>query len=143
MSFEILEKLEPILKSDWRGKFSENQNLFDLIENENLSKFDSKQMKELLYKSDIPRVFAEAILDKHYSKRKLFYKRTKREQDTFEGQQADRNDRCFNRTKELLRIREDCLGKRDPILQVLPAPPITAFLSALSVSLIFHAPAFT
>lgn len=89
MSFEILEKLAPILKSDWREKFSENQNLFDLIENENLSKLDSKQIKELLYKSDIPRVLAEALLDKHYSKRKQFYKRTKREKENSEVQQLD------------------------------------------------------
>ena len=89
MSFEILEKLEPILKSDWRAKFSENQNLFDLIENENLAKFDSKQMKELLYKSDLSRVFAEALLDKHYAKRKLFYKRNKRNEESVEVQKLN------------------------------------------------------
>ena len=86
MSFESLEKLEPILQSDWREKFSGNQNLFDLIENEYLAKFDSKQLKALLYNSDLSRVFAEALLDRHYSKRKLFYKRMKRDRENYELQ---------------------------------------------------------
>ncbi|KAI6653325.1 hypothetical protein LOD99_3849 [Oopsacas minuta] len=86
MTLEILEKLEPILKSDWRILLPENSNFFDLIENESLAKFDSKQIKNLLCKSEVSRVFAEAILNIHYSKRKLFYKRNKREQETLEEQ---------------------------------------------------------
>ena len=63
---------------------SDISNIFELIEGKKLAQLDSKQIKQLLGESAVSRVFAEAILNMHYSKRKLFYKRNKREQETSE-----------------------------------------------------------
>ena len=87
MSTEILEKLSPILKSDWRSGLSEVSNIFNLIESKKLAEFDSKQIKQLLIDSEVPRLFADAILNMHYCKRKLFYKRNKRVQESNEEEE--------------------------------------------------------
>ena len=87
MSCNFVEKLAPILKSDLKIAHEEVSNIFELIDNRKLAKLDSKQLKSLLFQSEIPRVFAEAILNAHYSKRKLFYKQSRREQEFAETEE--------------------------------------------------------
>ena len=82
MSFDSIAKLYPILKSDWGSSVPGVSNIFDLIDCSKLAELDSKQLKQLLMGSCVPQVFAEAILNMHYCKRKLFYKRNKRQLET-------------------------------------------------------------